>query len=63
MKKIDLIGMEYEDPEGIWEITDVLLNNRVEITQMQEDNIDYGYVTDVDIKEVLYFICIDKSDQ
>lgn len=50
-----LIGKTYQDPEGIWEITAVD-EDRVEIRQVQEGNLNYGFESEVSLEEAEYYL-------
>lgn len=49
------IGATYEDPEGIWEVTEI---NGEEITvkNIQEGNTDYGHECIVSAEEAAYYL-------
>lgn len=51
----NLIGKTYQDPEGIWEIT-AIDGDRVEIRQVQEGNINFGFESEVSLEEAEYFL-------
>lgn len=51
----NLVGRTYQDPEGIWEITAVN-DGRVEIRQVQEGNLNFGFESEVSLEEAEYFL-------
>lgn len=59
IKYEELIGKKYEDPEGMWEITNIVEENKeifVEIKCIQEENSKYGDLFAVPIEEAIYFL-------
>lgn len=59
IKYEELIGKTYEDPEGMWEITNIVKENKeifVEIKCIQEENSKYGDLFGVPIEEAIYFL-------
>lgn len=55
----ELIGKTYEDPEGMWEITNIVEENKeifVEIKCIQVENNEHGDLFAVPIGEAIYFL-------
>lgn len=49
------IGSVYEDPEGVWKITDIS-GNQVSIINIQKGNLQEGQECIVPLTEVEYFL-------
>lgn len=60
MKKFEeLIGKTYEDPDGEWEITNIVEENKeifAELKCIQEGNNRFGDLFAVPIEEAIYFL-------
>ena len=57
IEKMRMIGKTYEDPEGVWEITNIYtLDDAVSVRQIQDGNINYGKELTVPIEEVKYYL-------
>lgn len=52
---VDIIGEQYEDPEGIWEVIEVD-GDEVTVKNIQEGNINEGKEFCVDYDEAKYYI-------
>lgn len=56
-EKMKLIGKTYEDPEGVWEITELwLVDNSVTVRQIQKGNLNYWKEMSVPIGEAEYYL-------
>lgn len=64
----EYIGETYDDPDGQWEITDVIYHpikatgQKFEacIKNVQEENPNFGMESGVDIREAIYFLNVDN---
>lgn len=64
----EYIGETYSDPDGVWEITDVKVNiipatgQKFEalIKNIQEENLNFGMESGVDIREAIYFLNVEN---
>ena len=54
MKRELLPGMQYEDPEGIWEIVEIC-GNDVTVRQIQEGSLNLGQEYSVTLDEVIWY--------
>lgn len=55
----ELIGKTYEDPDGVWEITNIVEENKeifAELKCIQEENNKFGDFFAVPIEEAIYFL-------
>lgn len=50
-----VIGTTYEDPEGIWEVTEIN-GNLITVLQVQDENINFGKEFIVTREEVEYYL-------
>jgi len=54
-----LIGKTYEDPDGVWEITNIVEENKeifAELKCIQEGDDRFGDLFGVPIEEAIYFL-------
>lgn len=64
----DYVGETYSDPDGVWEITDVIYHpikatgQKFEalIKNIQEENLNFGMESGVDIREAIYFLNVEN---
>ena len=64
----DYVGETYSDPDGVWEITDVIYHpikatgQKFEacIKNVQEGNLNFGMESGVDIREAIYFLNVEN---
>ena len=54
-KRENLLGITYEDPEGIWEIISEE-NGRFTVRNIQENNLNYNHECVVSTDELCYFL-------
>lgn len=54
-KAAAMIGETYDDPEGVWEITEAT-REHVAIRNIQKGNLNYGFEAVVPTKEAEYFL-------
>jgi hypothetical protein len=59
-----LIGKTYEDPDGVWKITDIVEGNKkifAELKCIQEGDDRFGDLFEVPIEEALYFLFLENK--
>ena len=57
---MNIVGRTYQDPEGIWEVTGTC-GQLVEIRQVQEDNLNFGFESVVTMEEAMYYLGLSEE--